>query len=320
MVFVIGSLMWLGVADEVLGKEKVFPNKSIELICPWGAGGSTSMGGRIIAGTLSELLGTPVVVINKTGGGGSVAAAYVAKAKPDGYTLLISNSGTNAAFLAIKSLGYKNEDFEQLAEYGTQEMALVVKSDAPWKTLLELVADAKREPEKLKFSSAGIGTGSHFCMEVFKIAAGGLKIAHVPFKSGPEAIAAILGGHLHMATLYSTDVKGVVEAGRLRILAIPAEKRLEDYPDIPTFSELGYPEVIWTAWYGIAAPKGVPKEVSEKLKDALYKAIKYPDVKKMLMHIGYNPVFKNAEEFTKFVFEEEKKCKKIAKEANIKID
>jgi tripartite-type tricarboxylate transporter receptor subunit TctC len=320
LLLVIGSLLGIGITNEVLGKEKEFPSKPIELICHMGAGGSTSMGGRIVAGTLSEFLGTPVVVINKTGGGGSVAATYAARSKPDGYTLFIFNSGPNGATPAMRSVDYKNTDFELIALYGTQPLVLGVKSDAPWKTLGELVEEAKKNPGKLKFSTPGIGTSSHFMMELFKITAGGLKIAHVPYKSGPESLAAVLGGHVQINSSFVVDIKGAVDAGRLRVLAVAEEKRLEDYPDIPTFSELGYPEVKLTAWYGIAAPIGVPKEVSDKLKDALYKTIKHPEVKKMLTNVGFTPVFKDAEEFTKFVREEENKFHRIAKEAGIKME
>lgn len=157
MLFIIGSLVLLGVGNDALGKEKIFPTKAIELICPMGPGGSTSIGGRIIAGTLSEFLGVPVVVIYKPGGGGSVAPLYVARSKPDGYTLLIATATSHVVIPAIRSIGYRMADFEQLALYATEMMALVVKSDAPWKTLQELVADAKKRPGELKFPLPGIG-------------------------------------------------------------------------------------------------------------------------------------------------------------------
>ncbi|MCX5907507.1 MAG: tripartite tricarboxylate transporter substrate-binding protein, partial [Deltaproteobacteria bacterium] len=160
----------------------------------------------------------------------------------------------------------------------------------------------------------------HFCMELFKKVGGDLKIEHVPFKSGPEYIAALLGGHVHMGILYLVDVKGPVEAGKLHLLAAATEKRMEDYPDIPTFAEKGYPEVKMTAWYGISAPVGLPKEVSEKLKVALTKTFQHPAVNKMLTQIGYSPIYKDPEEFSRYVKEEEKKLYQIAKEANIKID
>jgi tripartite-type tricarboxylate transporter receptor subunit TctC len=304
---------------QVEGKDD-YPTKNIELVCPYGAGGSTSMGARIIAGTLSEMIGRTVVVNNKPGAGGSIGAEYVAKAKPDGYTLFVFNSGSNGATQAIRSVRYKNEDFELFGQYAIQALGLVVKSDAPWKSVDELVQYAKQNPGALKYATSGIGTSGHFCMELFKKVAGGLKIEHVPFKSGPEYIAALLGGHVHMGILYLVDIKGPMEAGKLRLLAAATEKRLDEYPDIPTFGEKGYPDVKMTAWYGVSAPVGLPKEVSEKLKTSLAKTFQHPEVKKMLTQIGYSPVYKNAEEFARFVKDEEKKLSRIAKEANIRID
>jgi tripartite-type tricarboxylate transporter receptor subunit TctC len=297
-----------------------YPIKNIELICPYGAGGSTSMGARIIAGTVSEFLGKPVIVVNKTGAGGSIAAAYAAKAKPDGYTLFVFNSGTNGVTPATRQVTYANADFELFGQYASQMMGLVVRSDAPWKTVGELVEYAKKNPGVVKFGTSGVGTSGHFGMELFKIAAGDLKIDHVPFKSGPEYIAAMLGNHIQLGFWYVVDFKPQVDSGRLRLLATAMEKRYKDFPDVPTFVEAGYPDVKLTAWYGISAPKGVPKQVSEKLKDALYKTFQNTDVKKMLVHIGYDPVFRDAEQFKQFVSEEEKKYQRVAREANIKID
>jgi tripartite-type tricarboxylate transporter receptor subunit TctC len=320
MLLVISGLLSLGITNGVLGAEKGFPEKPIELISPWGAGGSVSVGGRIIAGTLTQFLETPVILINKTGGGGAVGTAYVAKSKPDGYTLLVANLASNVIMPSLRSVDFKKSSFEALGLFARQDLPFVVKSDAPWKTLKELVAHAKKEPGKLKYCTPGTGTATHFTMELFKSAAGGLKIDHVPFKSGPEAVVALLGGHVHVGCLNMIDIKGSVDAGRLRILASPTEERLEDYPDIPIFAELGYPEVKLWSWFGIAAPIGVPKEVSDKLKIALYKTIKHPDVKMMIRNTGCIPVFKDSEEFNKFLNEEEKKILKIAKEAGIRLD
>ena len=134
---------------------ETYPTKNIELVCPYGAGGSTSMGARIIAGTLSEMIGRTVVVNNKPGAGGSIGAEYVAKAKPDGYTLFVTNSGSNGVTPAIRSVRYKNEDFELFGQYAIQALGLVVRSDAPWKSVDELVQHAKQNPGALKFASLG---------------------------------------------------------------------------------------------------------------------------------------------------------------------
>jgi tripartite-type tricarboxylate transporter receptor subunit TctC len=232
---------------------------------------------------------------------------------------LISSAATHGTFLATRKVDYKNSDFEQLAQYLFHPLGIAVNSDAPWKTLEELVEDAKKNPGKLKYGISGFGVSAHFAMELFKSVAGGLKMDFVPYKSGPEVVAALLGGHVHTTFLYMVDLKGAYEGGRVRIFATGTEKRLEDYPNIPTCTELGYPGVILSSWHGIAAPVGLPREVSDKLKDALYKTIKHPDVIKMLSKLGYAPTFKDSEEFTKFVIEEEKKYHRIVKEAGIKL-
>jgi len=320
LLLVVG-LLGLGITEVVLGGEKEFPTKPIELIVPWGAGGATSVGARIVAGTLAEFLRSPVIIVNKTGGGGSVATSYVAKSKPDGYTLLVATMANNVIIPAIRSVDYTNADFELLASYGIQPHMLAVRSDAPLKTLQELVEDAKKEPGKFKFSSSGIGTSAHFSMECFKSAAGGLKIDHVPFKSGPEALAAALGGHVHMVSIGLVDAKGSVEAGKLRVLALSTEKRLDlkGFGDIPTFGELGYPDAKVTVFHGVCAPKGLPKETSDTLKDNLYKTIKHRDVQRTLSKVGFYPYFTDAEGFAKFVSELEKRIQRVAKEAGIRV-
>jgi len=318
-VFVLVSgLLSLGITQSSFGEE-AFPAKPIEVICHR-TGGSTYLSSKVVADGLSEVLKTPVVVISKSGGAGTDAPMYVKDSKPDGYTLIVANSGTNGTVPVILSTKYQNSDFDYLALYGTQPMAFAVREDAPWKTLKELAAYAKREPGKLTYSTSSIGAQSHFLMELFKIAAGGLNIRHVPFKSGAELITALLGGHVDIASAYFSESKGPLDAKKIRILAIPSEERLPDYPDIPTFAEAGYPDVKTVAWFGIGAPKGIPPEISRKLEDALNKAIHLPDVEKKLRNIGFTPTYKNKEEFTKYVADEEKLFRKIAKEANIRVE
>ena len=317
-LLVIGLLLiWMG--SVALGAEKEFPTKAIELYCPFGAGGSTSMGARIVAGTAAESLGRPVVVVNKPGGGGSVGADLVAKAKPDGYTLLVAQAASNGIQPAIRKLRYKNTDFEFYGMYAIIPYVMVVKNDAPWKSVEELVAYAKDHPGELKFCSSGAGASDHFTMELFKSIAG-VKIEHLPFQSAGEGLAAILGGHAHVGILDWRTLKPLVEAGKARVLAQANEKRLEALSSIPTFAEKGYPEMKHYTWFAIAAPKGVPKEISEKLRDAFSKAFQNKEVTETLAKLGFTPYYRSAADCTKFAMEEEEKYRRIAKEANIKVD
>ena len=296
-----------------------YPSKAIELICPYGAGGSTSMGTRIIAGTLSEFLGTPVVVVNKTGAGGSIASEFVANSKPDGYTLLIFTSGNNGITPAIREVRYTNDDFELFGQYATQMMGLIVAKNSPFNSFEDLKKYAKEHPNELKYATSGVGTSGHFGMELIKMYGGNLKINHIPFKSGPEFFAALLGGHAQMGFWYQVGFKPQVEGGRVKVLAMGTEERSKDFPDAPTFKELGYPEITLSAWYGVAAPKGLPQNISNKLREALSKTFQHKEVRKMLAKIGYVPTYKDAETFRKFAKNEEEKYRQIAKTAGIEI-
>lgn len=294
-----------------------YPSKPIEFVVHRG-GGSTFLGGKIVAEHLQAVLGVPVVMTSKPAGGGSAAPTYAAAAKPDGYTIFLANSGTNGTMPHILPVTFKNADFEYLALYGTQPLVLVVKSDARWKDLKALVDEAKQNPSKLKYSTSSFGAQSHFVMEHFKLAAGNIKIDQVPFKGAPESVAALLGGHVDVASTYLVDVKGQIDGGALRILAVPEAKRLDIYPNAPTFAEFGYPEVVSTAWFGVAAPRGLPKAISDRLKAELTKVINSPEVRNELTGIGYTLTYMDADTFTKYVFDQEKLFSRIAKEASIK--
>jgi tripartite-type tricarboxylate transporter receptor subunit TctC len=299
--------------------EDNFPSRPIELTVHR-SGGSTWAGGRIIAEALSRSLNSPVVVVPRPAGAGVSALVYAAQAKPDGYTLFLANSGTNGTMPEILTVPYKNTDFDYYALYGTQPMVLVVKADSRFKTVRDLVDEARARPGKLFYSTSSFGAQSHFVMEMLKLAAGGLKIDQVPYKSAPESIVGLLGGFVDVNSTYLADVKGQVDSGAIRILAVPEEKRLAMYPDVPTFAESGYPDVISSAWFGIGAPKGIPKPIADKLKLHLQKVINDPEVQQQLTLIGYTPTYMDAETFTKYVFSQEKIFARVAKEAKLKQD
>jgi tripartite-type tricarboxylate transporter receptor subunit TctC len=280
------------------------------------SGSSTWIGSRIIADGLAQSLGSPVVVIPKPEAGGSGAPNYAARAKPDGYTLFIVNSGTNGTMPLIMTVRYKNSDFDYYALYGTQPMVLVVKADSRFKTLQDLVDEAKAHPHKLLYSTSSFGSQSHFVMEMFKIAAG-VQIDQVPYKNAPESVAGVLGGFVDLASSYLVDVRGQLDAGALRILATPEEKRMAEYPNTPTFAESGYPTVTTTAWFGVGAPAGVPKPIADKIKQHLEKVINDPTTKEKLRAVGYTPVYMPSEQFTKFAEQQQALFADTAKAAHL---
>jgi tripartite-type tricarboxylate transporter receptor subunit TctC len=298
--------------------QEAFPSRPIEVVVHR-SGSSTWIGSRIIAEALAASLGSPVIVNPKAEAGGSAAPTYAARAKPDGYTLFIVNSGTNGTMPLIMPVRYKNSDFDYYALYGTQPMVFVVKADSRFKTLKDLVDEAKKNPNKLLYSTSSFGSQSHFLMEMFKIAAG-VQIDQVPYRNAPDSVAGLLGGFVDVTSSYLVDVKGQVDAGNLRILATPESKRIAEYPDAPTFAESGYPSIVTTAWFGVGAPRDVPKPIADKLKQHLEKVINDPVTKQRLIGIGYAPTYMAADEFTKYAEQQQALFAETAKEANIKVD
>jgi tripartite-type tricarboxylate transporter receptor subunit TctC len=257
------------------------------------------------------------VVVNKPGAGGAIGAAFAAKSKPDGYTLFVFNSASNGVSLAINpNPGYKNSDFQLIGQYAIGECAMVVKADAPWKTVKDVVEHAKKNPGALKFP-AGAGASSHFSTELFMMEAGGLKMERIPVESGAEFNQMLLGGHAQVGVTPAADVFGLVQAGKFRLLAFSNEERNPDFPDVPTFKEVGLPGVLIHTWYGLATPKGVPDDIMNKLKETLAAVMKEAAIKEMLKNMGNTPIYKNAEEFGIFAKRMEGVYERIAKAGNI---
>jgi len=301
------------------GDTKDYPVRPVQIIVAFGAGGSTSMSARIIAQAYTQVLEQAFVVVNKPGAGGAIGAAFASKAKPDGYTLFVFNSASNGVSPAINpNPGYKNSDFQLIGQYAIGECAMVVKADAPWKTVKEVVDHAKKNPGALKFP-AGTGDSARFSTELFMMEAGGLKMDRVPVESGAEFNQMLLGGHAHVGVTPAADVFGLVQAGKFRLLAFCNETRNSDFPDVPTFKEAGLPGVLINTWYGLAAPTGVPDDIMNKLRETLATIMKDSAIKDMLKNMGNTPSYKNAEEFSSFVKRMEGVYEKIARTGNIRV-
>jgi tripartite-type tricarboxylate transporter receptor subunit TctC len=300
-----------------------FPKKQIEILMPYGIGGYTPIAYRVVADIMSKHFSRPVILLPSEGAGGTLAGEKVAKrVNPDGYTLLQCNSATNVNALHIKKgVNYTMDDFIYLAEVCACDLALIAAPDAPFKTLEEYVAFARKNPNTIKHSSTGVGTSGHLCLELLKIKAGGLKIDLVPFKTQFDVEKAVLGGHCHSAFVYgggggpNDTIQKTIEGGG-RVLAVTTKKRLEAWPEIPTFTEKGL-DVVFSAWYGVAGPKALPNEVVLSLKNALYKAIQDPQVVKVVKSVGFRHEFRKNEEFTRFVKEYNTLVEMIVTEAKI---
>ena len=260
---VMGAMIW-----PVEGAEK-FPNRPINLIVPYAPGGAADLGSKVVAEKAAEFLGQPIISQYKPGGGGSLGAAFVAKAKPDGYTVLVGSATPLVLSPIVKKMDYKLEDFIPMGIYGETPIWIAVKKDATWKTLNDFVAEAKASPGKITVTSYGKLTIADFAIEMLSRQAG-VKFTHVPYKATPEAITAVLGGHGQAA--FTTGAGGLLESGMIRILAAASDERIEGLPDIPTFKERGYPISI-TSSYTFCVPKGTPREVIETLSNAQRKAM-----------------------------------------------
>jgi tripartite-type tricarboxylate transporter receptor subunit TctC len=300
-----------------------FPDRPIEILMPYGAVGGTAAIHRLIANNMSKYLGQQVILTPAIGAGGTVAGEKIAhRTKPDGYTLLSVSSGTNGvALFTKKGLTYTEDDFVYLLQTHASSLALAAAHNAPFKTLEEFIAYAKKNPHKIKHASTGIGTSGHFCFEFIKLRAGGLDIDLVPFRTAPEVTKAIVSGVTQSASLFggsggpNDEIQRSVIGGA-RLLAVTSPERLKPWPEVPTFREKGM-DLVWGAWWGIGGPKGIPDKVLKVLKNALYKAVEDPEVKRVAISGGYLFEPRKQEEFTAHVREYNKIAAMVARDAKI---
>jgi len=248
--------------------EKPYPNRPIAMVVPFAPGGGADLSSKPVADKMAEFLGQPLISVYKAGGSGALGAGFVAKAKPDGYTVLVGGPSLLVVAPITKKLDYKLDDFIFAGAYATNVIWLAVKTDARWKTLKEFVEEARKNPGKLTVSSYGrLSLADFVIMFLNKYA--NIQLTHVPYKATGEALTAVLGGHADAAV--TTGSAGLLEAGSIRILAAAEEKRIESMPDIPTFKEYGYPIFI-RGNYSFCFPKGTPPAMVDKFSKAQQRA------------------------------------------------
>jgi tripartite-type tricarboxylate transporter receptor subunit TctC len=256
-------------------------NRTVSWVVGFAPGGISDQGTRFVAKVFAEKLGQPVVVDNKAGAGGIIAAEHVMQAKPDGNTLLYASSGPFGSFKTL----YKKLPFDPLTSFtyihgfGSSPLVLVVPTNSPHKSLKDLVEFAKANPDKLNFGSVGAGTAAHLVTELLA-ASTGTKLTHVPYKGSAPAMIDLLGGRLDFVFDYSIVVKPQIEAGKLRALASTGALRLPSHPDVATTIELGYPDVQFTAWAMIVGPAGMPQPLVDRMAKAFNESLKDPAVVK----------------------------------------
>ena len=276
LVFGLVFLVSTGAAQ---AQEK-YPNRAIELVVPFAAGGGTSdLTARAYSDSLSKILKVPLTVVNRGGGTGIQGVHYVVKSKKDGYTLLATTDTPLVVMPVIsKEVAYDPlRDVIPIGHFGYAASILAVKSDSPFKTLAELIEYARKNPGKLKNATSGLGTEAYLNLQML-CRKENVKIAPIPFKGGGEATVALLGGHTDMISSSTGTLSQQLKAGTLRGLAISSKKRHPDFPNIPTTAELGHPDVNLVVWLALFAPSGVPRQVTDVLVPAVEKAFKDPEV------------------------------------------
>ena len=286
-----------------------WPSKPITIIMPWGAGGSSDLLTRMLADALERGLGVPLVVENKTGGAGLVGASYVAKAEPDGYTLLFLSCSAITEKPFIRKVPFdpaKGFSFIcQVFDYG---YGFCVKSNSPWKTFPEFVEAAKKEPGKLTVATSGAGSTMHVALTKLEAKIPGFKVTHVPYKASTMVVAAVVGGHVD-ACFQSPEWVPQVDSGELRLLAVPQKERWKKYPDVPTWLDLGY-GVYARSQGAYVGPAGLPEEIRSRLEQEFKKALDFPGVRRVIQTFSlieqYRPGKEVYEEVIK-MYEENKK-------------
>jgi len=302
----------------LIGPAHAFPDKPVRVIVAFTPGGVTDIIARTLAAKLAELWKQPVVVENRAGAGGSLAAVAVARASADGYTLLVHSSGYAVNAALNPALPYDPQrDLVAVAPLASQAMVLVVNPAAGPKSVPELIAAAKAEPGALAYGSAGIGSGAHFSAEQFRIAAG-IEVLHVPYKGGAEAINDTAAGRLAFTFNTITLALPYLRDGRLLALGVTGLQRSDLLPQVPTIAEAALPGFEFTFWNGLWAPAGTPAPLAEQIARDLGRAVSAPDVRERFARLGAEPMVMPPPEFARFVQREIDNAERIARISGIK--
>jgi tripartite-type tricarboxylate transporter receptor subunit TctC len=295
-----------------------YPSKPVHVVISFTPGSSTDIVGRVVAAKLSEYWGQAVVPENRAGAGGSVGSAVVAKADPDGYTLLI-NSNAHCVNPAIYAkLPYDTtRDFTDIVPLAIQPNVLTVRPDGPYKNLMDLVNAAKAKPGVLNIGHAGIGSGTHLNTEKF-LAGAGIKMTQIPFKGTPEVLAAMFSGDVQAYWAPISAAMGAIKGGKLRPLAVSTSKRNPQLPDVPTTAEGGVKGAEAPLWFGLWGPAGMPADVVKKINTDVRRALADPAVKERLVNGGNDTMDMSPEQFAKFVRSEIDDYARVLKAAGVK--
>ncbi|QEZ43506.1 Bug family tripartite tricarboxylate transporter substrate binding protein [Cupriavidus oxalaticus] len=252
---------------------EAYPSKPIRMVVPFAAGSATDLLARIVSAEMSNGSNMQIVVDNRPGAGGTIGTAAVAKAVPDGYTLLLTSAGHAVNPTLYPKLPYDTtRDLMGVSTVATMPYLLVVSASSPYRTLKDLIGAARAQPDAVTYSSAGSGSSSHISGELFNVKAG-VKTRHIPYKGAPAAITDVMSGRVDMFFAPSITVMQFVKEGKLRILGVATPERLPSMPDVPTIAEAGAPGYVFDAWFGVLAPAGTPKDIVARLNTSMQQAL-----------------------------------------------
>ncbi|MBM3358275.1 MAG: tripartite tricarboxylate transporter substrate binding protein [Betaproteobacteria bacterium] len=294
-----------------------YPTKPLRVIVPLSPGSGADIAGRIVTKHMSEALGQPIVVDNRAGAGGVIGTQVVAKAQPDGYTLMVQSASHASNPAIYKSLPYDPlKDLVDVALLGVTPYVMITAPTGPYRSLKALVDAARAKPGEIPFASAGLGTVTHLAAENFAQMAGA-KMIHVPYKGSPEAIADSAAGRTAFYMAPINTAIGLIRDGRLAALGVSTRQRLNMLPAVPTIAEQGYPDYDMKLWFGMWAPAGTPSAIVQRLNGLVAAALQRPDVVEQFGKLGIDPVTMKPAEFAKFVREEIAANRRIVKRADI---
>jgi tripartite-type tricarboxylate transporter receptor subunit TctC len=305
----------LAAAAAAAGSED-WPTRAVQVISPFSAASATDTVGRVVLDQVSRQIGKPFVIENRPGAGGTIGTAMVAKADPDGYTILLHASSISSQVVLHKSLPYDPaRDFAPVVLFGIQPSVLVSAPSKGFTTVADLVAAAKARPGALNFASAGIGSASHMAAERLRIAAA-IDVQHIPFR-GPEGLAEVLAGRIDFYYLPIAAAAPVIKEGKVAVLAVSTPKRASSLPDVPTIAEAGYPDAEYLFWGGLSVPAKTPRPIVDKLHDETQRALSLPAMQESLAKLGVQPEPMSVEQFDKFFRDDLAATVKLAKDAHI---
>lgn len=314
---IIGACLALGAAPAYAA----YPERSVQLIVPYTAGGAADVMARLLAKELETRLGQSFVVVNKPGGGTALGALAAINAAADGYTIFLSSNSTYSINPAIMSKASYDpvKQFEPIAAAGGLALALLARADNPLTSVKDVVEAAKADPKKLLFASFGNGTVPHFAGEMFKAMAQ-IEMTHVPYRGSAPAMTDLLAGQVPLSFDTVVAAKPYIDAGKIRALAVTTAKRAALLPDVPTFAELGYGGYDISSWVAFVGPKGLAAEPKAKLREAIKAIMTDPRVRERLITLGYEPDYAPLDDWTDFVAKDIARMRAIAEKAQIKGD